>query len=138
MFLKIRLHLYFVEHKALGADLVMLCLEIDLHWRATNFFLTRMMNLGLLFEIAIEHIVLRKLAGCYHFLLICLGHCEFLQIVLILGSLLKQLVGVALIMLVENQRNIRVEVTLVTISCCYRHFSWIQRVVQLISVINVI
>lgn len=138
MLLKTRLHLNFVEHKALGANLVLLCLEVDFHWRATYFFLTRMVNLGLLFEIAIEHIVLRKLSWCYHFLLIYLGHGEFLQIVLILGSLLKLLVGIALIMLVENLRNVRVEVTLVTISCCYRHFSWMQRVVQLISVIYVI
>ena len=116
----------FVEHKALRANLVLLCLEVDFHWRATDFFLTWMMNLGLLFEIAIEHIVLRKLSGCYHFLLICLGHCEFLQIVIILGCLLKLLVGIALIMLVKNLRNVLVEVTLVTISCSYRHFSWMQ------------
>ena len=82
-----------------------------------------MIDLSLLFEIAIKHVVLGKLSRCYNVLLIGLRRCEFLDIALIVRSLLQQMIRITLVMLVENRGNILIEMALVTISCCYRYFS---------------
>ena len=78
-----------------------------------------MIDLGLLFKIAIQHVVLGKLSGCYNRLLIRLGRREFLDIALIIRSLLQQMVRITLVMLVENHGHILIEVALITVSCCY-------------------
>ena len=78
-----------------------------------------MIDLGLLFEIAIKHVVLGKLSWCYNRLLIGLRRCEFLDIALIIRSLLQQMIRITLVMLVENHGNILIKVALITISCCY-------------------